>query len=564
VKQLRGEEVPPYEYTLRTKDGRRIDCILNSALLHYGGRNAVMGIITDITNRLRSERLLATLNAANLAMERAAGPQEVFPAAGGELARLGLNSMVFLVEPEGTAVRLAYSSHDPRTVQAVQELFGGPVRDVAFDIDGAEQIRRVIRERRVLLLDAQEAIAQALPAPLKPRAAEIAQALGTRWAIDVPLVAEEKVIGLLVVHAQDLDQQDLPAITAFANQIAASWQKARLMQDLERSLRELQRTQGELVQAQKMEAIGRLAGGIAHDFNNLLTAIGGYTQLLLERFQAADPGRADLEEIKKATGRAGALTRQLLAFSRKQVLQPRVLDLNEVIRNMETMLRRLIGEHVEMETCLSPELAWVRADPLQLEQVIMNLAINGADAMPQGGRLVLETDNVELEAGLEPAPTELRQGAYVLLAGSDNGVGMDPATQGRLFEPFFTTKPPGKGTGLGLSTVYGIVAQSGGCVQAYSRQGYGSSFKVYLPRVSDCPAAPADPAPPGLTPAAAAPATAAATARDPSRPPPSEEGPRGGETVLLVEEEEVPRDLMRKALAGCGYTVLEAERPEQA
>ena len=535
---LRGEELPAYEYTLLTKEGRRIECILATGLLRFGDQKAIMGIITDITTRKRSERLLASLNAAGLAMARSLNPEQLFATAGGELARIGLGSMLFLADPDGVSVRLAYSSHDPEMSRAVERLLGGPAREFAFDIESAEQIRMVMRERRVLLLDAEDAISQALPEKLKPRAAAIVQALKTRWAIEVPLIVEEKVIGLLVVHSGDLSQQDVPAITAFANQIAASWQKARLMQDLERSLRELQRTQGELIQAQKMEAIGRLAGGIAHDFNNLLTAIGGYTQLLLERFPGPDPAHADLEQIKKATGRAGALTRQLLAFSRKQVLQPRVLDLNEVITSMETMLRRLIGEHVELVAPLAPVLGRVKADPLQLEQVIMNLAINAADAMPRGGRLILETDNVELEAGLEPSSAELRPGSYVLLAVSDNGVGMDSDTQGRLFEPFFTTKPPGKGTGLGLSTVYGIVAQSGGHVQAYSRPGYGSSFKVYLPRVPD-PAFP------------------------PSFPRPAEDS-RGGEAVLLVEDEAEVRDLMRKVLSARGYAVLEADQADLA
>jgi CheY-like chemotaxis protein len=230
------------------------------------------------------------------------------------------------------------------------------------------------------------------------------------------------------------------------------------------------------------------------------------------------------------------LTRQLLAFSRKQVLQPKVLDLNEVIANMVQMLRRLIGEHIELVATLAPELGRVKADPLQVEQVIMNLAINGADAMPQGGRLILETADVEL--GMELSPAELRPGPYVLLAVSDNGVGMDPETQGRLFEPFFTTKPPGKGTGLGLSTVYGIVAQSGGHLQVYSRPGYGSSFKVYLPRVPD-PASP------------------------PSAPGPAEEL-RGSETVLVVEDEAAVRDLIRRVLASRGYTVLETDRAASA
>ncbi|MCJ7831638.1 MAG: ATP-binding protein [Dehalococcoidia bacterium] len=257
---------------------------------------------------------------------------------------------------------------------------------------------------------------------------------------------------------------------------------------------------------------------------------------MLDRFPRPDPAHADLEEIKKTTAKAGALTRQLLAFSRKQVLQPKVLDLNEVIANMVQMLRRLIGEHIELVATLAPELGRVKADPLQVEQVIMNLAINGADAMPQGGRLILETADVEL--GMELSPAELRPGPYVLLAVSDNGVGMDPETQGRLFEPFFTTKPPGKGTGLGLSTVYGIVAQSGGHLQVYSRPGYGSSFKVYLPRVPD-PASP------------------------PSAPGPAEEL-RGSETVLVVEDEAAVRDLIRRVLASRGYTVLEADRAASA
>ncbi len=533
----RGQEVGSYEYTLLTKDERRMECILAPGLLRFGGQNAIMGIITDITNRKRSERLLASLNAAGLAMAQVLDPEKIFAIAGAELSRIGLSSMIFLAEADERSVRLAYSSHDEVTVKAAESLLGRPAREFSFDIEGSEQIRLVMRERRVFLLEAEEAVRQGLPEALKPSAPAIVQALSTRWAIEVPLIVEERVIGLLVVHSADLGEQDIPAVAAFANQIAASWQKTRLMQDLERSLRELQRTQGELIQAQKMEAIGRLAGGIAHDFNNLLTAISGYAQLLLERLPAPDPAHADLEEIKKATGRAGALTRQLLAFSRKQVLQPRVLGLNEVILNMEKMLRRLLGEHIELVTCLAQGLGRVKADPLQLEQVIMNLAINGADAMPRGGRLILETDNAELEAGLEggleAAATELRPGTYVLLAVSDNGVGMDSDTQGRLFEPFFTTKPPGKGTGLGLSTVYGIVAQSGGYIQAYSRPGRGSSFKVYLPRVPD----------PDRTPVCVPPA----------------EGARGGEAVLLVEDDAGARDQMRKILKESGYMVLEAD-----
>ena len=532
----RGEEVPPYEYSLLTKDGRRIECILTPGLLHFGGKNAIMGIITDITTRKRSERLLATLNAANLAMEKAASPEDIFPRAGSELARMGFSTLVYLSGAGG--LHLAYHSYEPELARTVEELLGVSVRELAIAVDEEEVIRQVMRELRTLLLDGESAARALLPGPLKARAASLAGFLKAAHSIQAPLVVEEEAIGMLVVQSGDLTEEDIPAVTAFANQIAASWQKTRLMQDLERSLRELQRTQGELIQAQKMEAIGRLAGGIAHDFNNLLTAVGGYTQLLLDRFPRPDPTHADLEEIKKATAKAGALTRQLLAFSRKQVLQPKVLDLNEVITGMEKMLRRLIGEHIELAVALAPQLGRVKADPLQVEQVVMNLAINGADAMPQGGRLILETADVELEPGMELSPAELRPGPYVLLAVSDNGVGMDPETQGRLFEPFFTTKPPGKGTGLGLSTVYGIVAQSGGHLQVYSRPGYGSSFKVYLPRVPD-PASP------------------------PSAPGPAEEL-RGSETVLVVEDEAAVRDLIRRVLASRGYTVLEADRAASA
>jgi PAS domain S-box-containing protein len=535
---LRGQEVAPYEYSLLAKDGRRMESILATGLLRFGGQNAIMGIITDITTRKRSERLLATLNAANLAMEKASSPENIFSSAGNALARIGIASAVFLIEPGGAAIRLAYSSHAQGVALAVKELLGRPVREFAFDIDGSLRVRQVIRERRVLLLDAEEAVRESLPEALKPQASAIVRILNARWSVQAPLVVEEQVFGMLVVHSADLGEQDVPAITAFANQIAASWQKTRLMRDVEHSLRELQRTQGELIQAQKMEAIGRLAGGIAHDFNNLLTAIGGYAQLLLDRFPRPDPAHADLEEIKKATSRAGALTRQLLAFSRKQVLQPRELDLNEVIANMEKMLRRLLGEHIELVAAPGPGLGKVKADPLQLEQVIMNLAINGADAMPGGGRLLLETCNVEVEPGTEQFPAEVPPGPYVLLTVNDNGVGMDSLTQDRLFEPFFTTKPPGKGTGLGLSTVYGIVAQSGGHIQVYSRPGYGSSFKIYLPRVPEPISPPASPA---------------------SAPP-----LRGDETVLLVEDEPAVRDLVRRVLTSRGYTVLEADQAESA
>src|SRR3989449_2775141 len=289
----------------------------------------------------------------------------------------------------------------------------------------------------------------------------------------------------------------------------------------------------QLLQAQKMEAVGLLAGGVAHDFNNVLTAIGGYAELVREDLPGEDARRHDVEEILRATERAATLTRQLLAFSRRQVLAPRVLDLNGVVAGVDNMLRRLIGADVELRTALGPVLGAVRADPGQLDQVIMNLVVNARDAMPRGGKLTIETANAELDESYALEHPSVVAGPYVMLAVSDSGVGMDAATQARIFEPFFTTKEKGKGTGLGLATVYGIVKQSGGNIWLYSEPGRGTTFKIYLPPVGQPPELP----PP--TPAA------------PAKPP-------GTETVLLVEDDEAVRTRARKMLASHGYTVLAA------
>ena len=289
----------------------------------------------------------------------------------------------------------------------------------------------------------------------------------------------------------------------------------------------------QLRQAQKMEAVGQLAGGIAHDFNNLLVAINGYSELALRRLQAEDPLRRNVEEIRKAGERAAALTRQLLAFSRRQVLQPMALDLNAIVSEMEKMLRRLIGEDVELRTALAPDLGSVKADPGQIEQVLMNLAVNARDAMPRGGKLTVETQNVDLDEEYASRHVAVAPGPYVMLAVSDTGTGMDAETQARIFEPFFTTKEVGKGTGLGLSTVYGIVKQSGGNVWVYSEPGHGSTFKVYFPRVGE-------------------------GAQEYRRGAEPEEVLRGEETVLLAEDEETVRKLAREVLELYGYRVLEA------
>ncbi len=288
----------------------------------------------------------------------------------------------------------------------------------------------------------------------------------------------------------------------------------------------------QLRQAQRMEAVGKLAGGVAHDFNNILTAIHGYSELLLERLECPATMRREIEEIRKAAQRAGALTRQLLAFSRRQVLQPKVLDLNALLADLYHMLRRVIGEDIDLQTIPGPALRFVKADPGQIEQVILNLAVNARDAMPHGGRLTVETCNDDLDAAYAGLHPGVQPGPYVKLAVSDDGSGMDEETRSRLFEPFFTTKA-GQGTGLGLSIVYGVVQQSGGHLRVESQPGVGTTFEIYLPQAEA--AAVEEPEPPAAEPAAG-----------------------GSETILLVEDESPVRYVVRTILQRSGYSVLEA------
>ena len=298
--------------------------------------------------------------------------------------------------------------------------------------------------------------------------------------------------------------------------------------------------QAQFLQAQKMESIGRLAGGVAHDFNNLLSVILSYTGFALDQLREGEPLREDLEEVQKAGERAAALTRQLLAFSRRQALQPKSLDLNQVLADMERMLCRLIGEDIDLVRVASPDLGLVNADPSQVEQVLMNLVINARDAMPTGGRLTIETANAELDEGYAARHAAVEPGSYVMLAVSDTGVGMDPQTRDIIFDPFFTTKEKGKGTGLGLSTVYGIVKQSRGNIWVYSELGKGTTFKVYLPRALE-----------------------ASTPTDIRRTT----GPvrfAGTETLLFVDDEDALRKVGKRALEGAGYTVLTAANGEEA
>lgn len=313
-----------------------------------------------------------------------------------------------------------------------------------------------------------------------------------------------------------------------------------LMEGIIVDITERKALENQLQQARRMEAVGRLAGGIAHDFNNLLTIIKGYVELATNRNVRQPELRSDLQHIGDASERASTLVRQLLAFSRKQVLKPKVLDLNSIVLNLDKLLRRLLAEVIDMKTMVGKDIGAVKADPSQIEQVIMNLVVNARDAMPNGGRLLIETANVELDTAYAQDHATVRPGRYVMLAVTDTGIGMDADTVAHIFEPFYTTKGSGSGTGLGLSTVYGIVKQSGGYIWVYSEPGKGTTFKVYLPRVDD------------------------RVEVSSTMEAPSAAARNGKETILLVEDEPGVRELTNMVLSRRGYSVLEALNPQDA
>jgi PAS domain S-box-containing protein len=354
---------------------------------------------------------------------------------------------------------------------------------------------------------------------------------------------EQRARAAELIRAADGKWQDLRTRTRSGRVITTAWANVRLSDGtvigLGQDVSERRSLEERLHHSQKMEAVGQLAGGVAHDFNNVLTSVMGYTEALLDELEAGSPLRADALEIRKAAERAAALTRQLLTFSRKQLIELEVLDLNHAVAGIGTMLRRLLGGSIELRTDLADGLGRVRADAGQLDQVIVNLAVNARDAMPEGGVLTIRTRNVTLDRTYEAVRAGLPAGFYVALVLTDTGVGMDEAVQARIFEPFFTTKDRAHGTGLGLATVYGIVKQSGGAIEVWSAPGQGATFTVYLPREE-------------------APAPSAAIAAPDGAPP------SGVETVLLVEDEEPVRKLACRALRRAGYRVLEAADPDRA
>jgi PAS domain S-box-containing protein len=518
VSQVTGELSKSGVWRHRKKNGAIIDVEITSHTLDFAGKPADLVLANDITARklmeeerqVISEIIQGVITTSNL----------------DELLKLTHHSISKVLYAENCFVAL----HDPTTDLVHFEFWvdkfdpAPPPRPVGKGFAGY-----VLRTGRPLLLTEE----------FKRRMYENGEVekSGTTSAswLGVPLRTLSHTIGVLVLqHYEDehaYRQRDLEFLTSVGSQIALAIERKR-------AETVLLQTEDQLRQSQKMESIGTLAGGIAHDFNNLMTAVTGYSELALRGLDAGDPLCSKIEEIKKAGERAASLTRQLLAFSRKQMLQPRVLDLNTVIIGMSKMLPRMIGEDIELRIELAASLDQVKADPGQMEQILMNLAVNARDAMSNGGLLTIATMNVHLDGEYVSRHAVLRAGHYAMLSVSDNGCGMDSETQTHIFEPFYTTKEVGKGTGLGLSMVYGIVKQSGGTIWVYSEEGKGTTFKIYLPRVDEV-------------------ADTEGSAES------SISAPRGHETILLVEDEDVVRNLSTEILEDYGYAVIAAPNGQE-
>ena len=525
------------------KDGSQMALDINASLVSYKGRRAILSINRDITDRKRAEIALREADQRALQeyerlLDRIAGLGQTLGTARNLITvyRALLDFAIVSTDCRGIFISL----YDPKL----------EVRQAAFAWSEGEEVdvselppmpmnespnSRAVRTGEVIITDDFQAATAGLPVTLIGMEHDPSL---PQSSLVVPMAVMGRVIGAVEVQSTRLtafNQSHATAMRMAANLAAVAIENVRLL--------ERERMQEEnLRQAQKMEAIGHLAGGVAHDFNNLLTAITGYADLALRRIDPTNQREAilhrQIEEVKVAGERAANLTRQLLAFSRKQILQPKVINLNDTIANISKMLRRLIGEDVDLVLQLDSSLGLAKVDPTQVEQIIMNLAVNARDAMPKGGTLVIETKNVLMdERGTNYLPSA-QSVPHVRLAISDTGIGVDREALNHIFEPFFTTKGVGKGTGLGLSTVYGIVKQSGGHITVYSEVGYGTTFKIYLPRV-DQPVEQIDERIDEAT-------------------------PRGGETILLVEDEEIVRKLTTAILKEHGYKVIDAENGMKA
>ncbi len=534
--------IPPGRNLVRTyrrKDGSTLPVLIEDRLLknEKGEIRGIRCTIQDITERKRAEE---AQRKSEEETKRLAQENAIMAEIGRIISSTLSIEEVYALFSEKVKTLLFY---DRISINLISEdgstlvnrcVEGDPVpgrnSGEAFPMAGSFT-EAVIRSRKGLLIDGRDVneLAGKYPGLLPELQA------GFRSFLSVPLISRDQPIGGLHFRSKKYplySEKDLYLAESIANQVAGAIANAQLFSKHERAEKEKASLQQQLHQSQKMEAIGKLAGGIAHDFNNLLTIINTNAQLTLLELRHWDPLKGKLESIQKAGERAANLTRQLLAFSRRQVVDMKVVDLNALLQELEKMLVRVIGEDIALSTVPAKDLGRVKADPGQLEQAILNLVINARDAMPTGGKLTIETANMELDKGYTQTHLDMEPGRYVMLSVSDTGVGMTPEVRERIFEPFFTTKEKGKGTGLGLSTVYGVVKQSGGYIWPYSEPGRGSTFKIYLPRVDE----PLEKETGKIV-----------------------KGVSGGkETILVVEDEEEVRKLAVAILRKRGYRILEA------
>ena len=534
------------ERTYKRKDGTTFPVLIENRLIRDedGRIKGIRSAIQDITDLKRWEESLkqSEENARRLAQENAVMAEigriisstlnidEIYQSFSAEVKKIiSFDRIVInVIDTEKKTIRNVYI--------AGKELQDLNLRDT-YPLEGSANAE-MVRTKSTFLIQKEDLSEYKDRFPMLLSTFQA----GIRSIMNVPLFSKGRVIGGLLLRSLKpyaYTDKDVKLAERIASQIAGAVANAQLYAERIRVEQEREALQEQLRQSQKLEAVGGLAGGIAHDFNNLLTVIKGYSQISLVGLNEKDPLAENLREISAAVDRASDLTRQLLAFSRKQILEPKVLDPNKVIRGTEKMLRRMIGEDIELLIHLEEDLGRIKADPGQMEQVIFNLAVNARDAMPSGGKLILETDDDYLDEEYAKNHIGVEPGHYVRLCVSDTGCGMEPEVRNRVFEPFFTTKEKGKGTGLGLSTVYGIVKQSGGNIWLYSEVGRGTTFRIYFPRVDE----PAD-------------------HLEEKRY--MEAIPRGSETVLVVEDEDMVRRLAVQVLRKQGYKVLEAPNSGEA
>ncbi len=520
----RGENLWTSEHRFRRAGGSWANVEARASIVRDAAGDAVrvVGSVVDVTDRKRAElvwRCQSTL------LKEIAGGLDLDEA---------LRRIVDFTEALGDGVAAVHLVRDQGGLglaagQSLPAAYGRSIENIALEPETGPWVSAVLRQEGVICPDIAAD-------PLWEGWRDFAVADDLRAAWIAPLLGSDGVVlGTLAIfhrepHAPDTDE---------ARMVQIATDLAQLAIERERNLAALRRSEEDLRQAQKMEAVGQLAGGIAHDFNNLLTGILSFSDLVLQELRPGDPIRSDIEQIRHAGQRAAALTRQLLAFSRRQVLQPKVLSLNTILADLSAMLRRLAGGGITLDIVPDPGLWYVMADPGQLEQVLVNLIVNARDAMPRGGRLDITTANCRVATDGPERAGGVKPGAYATFSVTDTGIGMDIATQARIFDPFFTTKEAGGGSGLGLSSVYGIVEQSGGHITVESAPGRGSTFTVYLPRHSE-------------------PGAAVLSAVD------RRSLPGGSETILLVEDETSVRTSARRLLERHGYSVVEARHGVEA